>query len=251
MLNKLKTKILIDYLYQKEKYFMNNSIIDYTLLDNNASIKDIKTLCEKANQLEVKTVCVMPKHVKIASETLKGSSVLVCSVVSFPSGETSTGEKITEMESLILDGADEIDVVWNYKKIEDLLYLENEINQLVHLKNQLKTIKGETPVLKIIVESGLLNLDQTKAATEICIKKGVDFIKTSTGKVKTGAEIEKVKLMKKVIENNSSSLKIKASGGIRNLNQFNAFEPYVERFGIGFASVDEMNGIQNNSGNYY
>ena len=105
--------------------------------------------------------------------------------------------------------------------------------------------------MKIIVESGLLNLDQTKSATEICIKTGVDFIKTSTGKVETGAEIEKVKLMKKVIEKNSSSLKIKASGGIRNLQQFNAFEPYVERFGIGFASVDEMNGIQNNSGNDY
>ena len=251
MLNKLKTKILIDYLYQKEKYFMNNSIIDYTLLDNNASIKDIKTLCEKANQLEVKTVCVMPKHVKIASETLKGSSVLVCSVVSFPSGETSTEEKITEMKSLVLNGADEIDVVWNYKKINDLDYLRNELEQLAQIKAKLKTTKGELPVLKVIVESGLLNLEQTEKATEICIKAGVDFIKTSTGKVEVGAEIDKVKLMRKIIQSYPSDLKVKASGGIRNLEQFNAFEPYVDRFGIGYASVDEMNGIQSNSGNDY
>ena len=226
---------------------MNNSIIDYTLLDNNATNADIKTLCEKAIQLKVKTVCVMPKHVKLAYEILKDTLVQICSVVSFPSGENTTDEKVNEMESLLSDGADEIDVVWNYKKISDLDYLENELKTLVQLKTKEKTNKGNHPILKIIVESGLLSLDQTKQATEICIKTGVDFIKTSTGKVEVGAELEKVTLMRKTIEKNASILKIKASGGIRTIEQFKTFKPYVDRFGIGYASVDEMNGLESDS----
>jgi deoxyribose-phosphate aldolase len=187
----------------------------------------------------------MPKHVNLAYEILKDTLVQICSVVSFPSGENTTDEKVNEMESLLSNGADEIDVVWNYKKISDLDYLENELKTLVQLKTKEKTNKGNHPILKIIVESGLLSLDQTKQATEICIKTGVDFIKTSTGKVQTGAEIEKVKLMQQTI--GDSTLKIKASGGIRTIEQFNAFKPFVDRFGIGYASVDVMNGIQNNS----
>ena len=224
---------------------MDNSIIDYTLLDNNATHSDIKELCSKAIELKVKSVCVMPKHVKQAAEALKNTSVLVCSVVSFPSGENTTVEKVNEMKSLLSDGADEIDVVWNYKRISDLIYLENELHQLVEIKHKAQTNKGKDPILKIIVESGLLNLNQTKDATLICMKTGVDFIKTSTGKVQTGAEIEKVKLMRQTI--GESTLKIKASGGIRTIEQFKTFQPYVDRFGMGYVSVDEMNGIQNNS----
>ena len=226
---------------------MDNSIIDYTLLDNNATHSGINELCRKAVELKVKSVCVMPKHVEQAAEALKNTSILVCSVVSFPSGENTTVEKVNEMKSLLSDGADEIDVVWNYKKINDLIYLENELHQLVEIKHKVQTNKGKDPILKIIVESGLLTLNQTKDATLICMKTGVDFIKTSTGKVEVGAELEKVTLMRKTIEKNASSLKIKASGGIRTIEQFNAFKPFVDRFGIGYASVDAMNGIQNNS----
>ncbi|MDB0011463.1 deoxyribose-phosphate aldolase [Crocinitomicaceae bacterium] len=228
---------------------MDNSIIDYTLLDNNASHSDIKELCRKAVELKVKSVCVMPKHVEQAAEALKNTSILVCSVVSFPSGENTTVEKVNEMKSLLSDGADEIDVVWNYKKISDLIYLENELHQLVEIKHKVQTNKGKDTILKIIVESGLLTLNQTKEATLICMKTGVDFIKTSTGKVQMGAEIEKVKLMRQTIS--ESTLKIKASGGIRTIEQFQTFQPYVDRFGMGYASVDEMNGLESNSGLTY
>jgi len=227
----------------------HNSIIDYTLLDNSATENEIIALCEKAIALKVKTVCVMPQHVKIAKNHLLNSSVLVCSVVSFPEGTNSIIDKVDEMKLLLRDGADEIDVVWNYHKISDLAYLSDELKALVMCKNEHVSVKGTLPVLKIIVESGLLTLEQTKKATELCIENEVDFIKTSTGKVTIGAERNKVEVMRQTI--GAHPLKIKASGGIRTLVQLNEFLSFVDRFGIGFASVDEMNGIESKNANSY
>lgn len=221
---------------------IDNSIIDYTLLDNNASDIDIISLCKKAILLNVKSICVMPKHVKIANKNLVNSSVLVCSVVSFPDGKNSVEDKISEMKQLLSDGADEIDVVWNYHQKENFDYLKQELKQLNEIKLKNTTLRGSTPILKIIVESGLLTNNETKIATEICIETGVDFIKTSTGKIAIGAEIEKVKIMRDTIS--FAPLKIKASGGIRTEEQFQEFLPFVDRFGIGFASVDQMNGLE-------
>lgn len=221
---------------------IDNSIIDYTLLDNNASDIDIISLCKKAILLNVKSICVMPKHVKIANKNLVNSSVLVCSVVSFPDGKNSVEDKISEMKQLLSDGTDEIDVVWNYHQKENFDYLKQELKQLNEIKLKNTTLRGSTPILKIIVESGLLTNNETKIATEICIETGVDFIKTSTGKIAIGAEIEKVKIMRDTIS--SAPLKIKASGGIRTEEQFQEFLPFVDRFGIGFASVDQMNGLE-------
>lgn len=221
---------------------IDNSIIDYTLLDNNASDIDIISLCKKAILLNVKSICVMPKHVKIANKNLVNSSVLVCSVVSFPDGKNSVEDKISEMKQLLSDGTDEIDVVWNYHQKENFDYLKQELKQLNEIKLKNTTLRGSTPILKIIVESGLLTNNETKIATEICIETGVDFIKTSTGKIAIGAEIEKVKIMRDTIS--FAPLKIKASGGIRTEEQFQEFLPFVDRFGIGFASVDQMNGLE-------
>lgn len=221
---------------------IDNSIIDYTLLDNEATENEILSLCKKAIQLKVKSVCVMPKHVKVARQQLFNSAVLVCSVVSFPDGNDSIQDKISEMQQLLTDGADEIDVVWNYHQRENFDYLKKELSQLNQIKEKHKTLRGTTPILKIIVESGLLTNEETKIATDICIETGVDFIKTSTGKIAIGAEIEKVKIMRDTIS--SAPLKIKASGGIRTEEQFQEFLPFVDRFGIGFASVDQINGLE-------
>jgi len=97
-------------------------------------------------------------------------------------------------------------------------------------------------ILKVIVESGKLNAEQTKFVTEICIEAGADFIKTSTGMVEVGAELDKVKTMYDTIKENDSDMMIKASGGIRTIEDVKKFAPYVDRFGIGSSSVDNMMG---------
>jgi deoxyribose-phosphate aldolase len=104
----------------------------------------------------------------------------------------------------------------------------------------LKTKRNNSVTIKIIVESGVLSLDETIFATNTCIIAGVDFIKTSTGKVEIGAELDKIQAMSQVIKTMNSSLQIKASGGIRTLEQIESFKPFVHRFGIGYKTVDAL-----------
>ena len=183
--------------------------IDYTLLKPEATKSDILELCQKADKLGVKAVCILPKMVKTASVALKGSKVLVCTVVSFPEGTDSTEEKIRETTQAISEGADEIDVVMNYqllkpsKKSEgerasDIQYIENELDQVVKLCHKKKNKQSQPVTVKIIIECGLLSDQETRMATDSCDMCNAGFIKTSTG-VTTGSESDKVKITRDVI----------------------------------------------------
>ena len=220
-----------------------NSMIDYTLLDVNASKEDLISLCAKAIKLGVASVCVYPKHVPIVSKLLVGTNVLICSVISFPTGKNSIDEKIIETEEALKNGADEIDLVLNYHLINDLDYLRTELIAIKNCCSQTQNKFGQSITLKVIVESGLLSLEETGILTQLCIDTKVDFIKTSTGKVTVGAEFSKVQMMYATIVSNNSNLKIKASGGIRTIDDIHLFLPFVKRLGMGYQAVDILNGI--------
>jgi deoxyribose-phosphate aldolase len=242
----------------------NNDLIeniDYTLLSPSATEEEILELCEKATKLGVKSVCVLPKMVRVAAEALSNSPVLVCTVVSFPEGTNTPDQKLAETKQVIADGADEVDMVLNYPLLKSLLdklsnieeadeEYEKLINQLAHddvapLVDEChsNTNKDGDPItLKVIVESGLLTEDETQVATYICLEADADYIKTSTGMVAVGAELDKVQIMRNVIEDTDSNMKIKASGGIRTMADLQKFAPYVDRFGVGFGSVDKIFG---------
>ena len=213
--------------------------VDYTLLED-CNENDIHKFCIKAIDLKVKSICVYPKWVKLCAEILKDSAVLVCTVIDFPEGQNSIESKITESKIAISDGADELDLVLNYKKINEIEKQLNDLKLWSDFACNYKNKLGERIGLKVIVESGLLSIEETEVATRICIQSGVDFIKTSTGKVAIGAEIEKVKVMQLEIEKAKSDLQIKASGGIRTLEQVDLFNPYVHRFGMGYKTVDTL-----------
>ena len=244
-----------------DNIFQYNNMIDYTLLDNNASDEDIIELCEKAQKFETKSVCVMPKHVLLATKELKKSNVLVCTVISFPEGTNTIEEKEAETHKAISDGADEVDMVLNYQLLKE--YWENqddleniyeilveEVSSLVNICHNSTNKDGNEITLKVIVESGLLSIDQTIMATNICLDANADYIKTSTGMVSVGAELDKIKAMYKTINNENLSMKIKASGGVRTLNDIQSYKPYVDRFGMGYGSVDKLNGLDSNSIGY-
>ena len=233
--------------------------IDYTLLAPSATENQIVELCEKAKVLGVKSVCVLPKMVKVAAEILKDSDVLVCTVVSFPHGTDTTEQKLEETKFCIANSADEIDMVLNYPELKNLSkeevleFLNNdestwgkEIYLYKSLINDVKTLADEChkrgKILKVIVESGLLSPKETEIATYICLEADADFIKTSTGMVAVGAELDKVQIMRDIIEEEGSDMKIKASGAIRTMADLQKFEPYVDRFGVGYAAVDSIFG---------
>jgi deoxyribose-phosphate aldolase len=224
-------------MYNKTSFL---KIIDYTLLDPVASNQEILDLCAKAIKLQVASVCITSDKVQIANQGLENASVLVCTVVSFPTGENSIEEKIRETSQAIKDGADEIDVVINYNRIGDEAYLLNELTNLRELCHAHKNKVGNPITLKVIIESGLHTLTETAFFTNLCIQTKVDFIKTSTGKVAVGAELEKIKVMHEAIQHAKSTLQIKASGGLRDMRQIETFVPYVQRLGISHQTVDSL-----------
>lgn len=184
--------------------------IDHTILKQTTVDRDIEKLCQEALSYKFAAVCVPPHYVKMSRELLKNSEIKVATVIGFPFGYNDVDAKIIEIKNAIKNGADELDIVLNISYIKTDRWEE--------LKNEIKTlndaVKKENKVSKIIIESGILSDKEIILTCQICAENNVDFVKTSTGYAESGASIRDVKLMR---ENLPAHIKIKASGGIRNL----------------------------------
>ena len=186
------------------------AIIDHTLLKPNATYKDFKILCEQAVQYKFCSVCVPPFMVETCKKALMETDVKVCTVIGFPLGYNNYLVKLIEAKHAIKNGADEIDAVINISalKSKDFDYVEKEISLLR------KTVLNKT--LKVIIETAYLNEEEKEKMAKIILNNNVDFLKTSTGFAPSGANIDDIKLFKKILKNN---VKIKASGGISTYKQ--------------------------------
>jgi deoxyribose-phosphate aldolase len=185
------------------------SFIDHTLLKPTTTIKEVKDLCAEAIEYEFAAVCVPPPLVKNARGFLRETKVKVATVIGFPFGYSNAKAKVFETQQAIEDGADEMDVVINLIALRGKFwaYLESEIKYLV------QAIHKNDRLIKVIIESGILTNEEIVQCCEIYGKAGVDFLKTSTGYAEKGASVEAVQLMRQKLP---SSVRIKASGGIRN-----------------------------------
>lgn len=190
-----------------------NKFIDHTLLKADATSAQVKKLCEEAVEHNFMSVCINPGFVKEANYHLAETDVLVCTVIGFPLGATSTAAKVFETEEAILDGANEIDMVINVSKLKDGddVYVFDEIRQIKEACGQL--------TLKVIIETSLLTEEEKIRACQIAKKAGADFVKTSTGFSTGGATVEDIMLMRKTV---GPDLGVKASGGVRDLETMQA-----------------------------
>lgn len=186
-----------------------SKLIDHTLLKPDATEKDIKTLCEEAEEYDFASVCVNPFYVKIANQILKETDVKVCTVIGFPLGATTSEVKAFEAAEAIKNGAQEIDMVINIGAMKSGNYdqVEKDIQAVV------KAIDGKA-LLKVILETCLLEKEEIKKACEISKEAGADFVKTSTGFSKAGANVEDIRLMRETV---GEQMGVKASGGIRDI----------------------------------
>ena len=185
-----------------------NKYIDHTNLKADATIRDIEKLCDEAVKYKFASVCVNPYYVPLAHELLEDSNVNVCTVIGFPLGQNTTSTKAYEAIEAINNGADEIDMVINIAalKNEDYDYVKEEIEEIRD------SIDGK--VLKFIIETCYLTQKEITKMTEICNKTFVNFIKTSTGFGSRGASLDDLKIIN---ESKNEILEIKASGGIKTL----------------------------------
>ncbi|MFV8838914.1 deoxyribose-phosphate aldolase [Salinimicrobium soli] len=211
-----------------------NKFIDHTILKATATEDDILELCKEAREYSFFSVCVNSCYVPLAKKNLEGSDVKVCAVVGFPLGAMSTEAKVFETEQALKDGAEEIDMVINIGELKSKNYkkVEEEIAAI-------KSAVGDR-VLKVIIETCYLTPQEITLASELAVKAKADFVKTSTGFGTDGARMENIEVMKKAV---NGQAKIKASGGIKNLDTALSYiEAGVARIGTssGVSIVKEL-----------
>lgn len=209
-----------------------NKYIEHTLLKQDAKQSDLIKLFDEAKQYNFKGVCVNPQNVSLAAKHLKDSNVKIVTVVGFPLGASLPESKAFEAKKAIEQGADEIDMVLSVQAIKDKDY--------DYILNDIKTVKqacGEH-ILKVIIETDLLDKEEIIKACELIKKAGADFAKTSTGFVKNGvgAKVEDIKLMKETLKD--SNVRIKASGGIKTR------EKALELIEAGASRLGTSSGVQ-------
>ncbi len=180
--------------------------VDHTLLKQTATWEQIREICEDAMRFQTASVCIPPSFVRQASEYL-GGRCAVCTVIGFPNGYCTTAVKVFETEDAVRNGADEIDMVINLGWVK-----EKEYGRILDEINQVKKACGGR-ILKVIIETCLLNEEEKIRLCRTVTGSEADFIKTSTGFSEAGATFEDVALMKAYMGNGK---KIKAAGGIRN-----------------------------------
>ena len=173
------------------------SHVDHTLLKPEATWEQIKTLCDEAMEFGCATVCIPPSFVKQAAAYVQGN-LKICTVIGFPNGYNTTAAKIFETKDAVENGASEIDMVIN---------------------NGIKAACLGRP-LKVIIETCLLSDMEKIKLCQLAAKEEVAYVKTSTGFSTGGATREDVALLR---ENLPASVKVKASGGIRTLEDGQAY----------------------------
>lgn len=205
-----------------------NKLIDHTLLKAFATEDDIKKLCEEAKEFDFKSVCINPCNVKLASKCLENSDVLVCTVIGFPLGANTIETKVFETKDAIKNGAQEIDMVINIGKAKEhnYDYIEKEIKSVVEASNGL--------TVKVIIETCYLTDDEKIEVCKAATRAKATFVKTSTGFGTGGANAHDVKLMK---ENISDNMFVKASGGVKNL------EDLKEMVNAGASRIGASSGV--------
>ncbi len=189
------------------------SYIDHTLLKQDATVAQIKQLCLEAKQFQFASVCVQPHYVKLAANELKGRHVKVCTVIGFPLGSNTTDIKVAETTLAIEQGAQEIDMVINISWLKD-----NHDQKIVEEIKRIKQACGSN-VLKVILETCLLTVEEKIRACNLAKQAGADFVKTSTGFSTGGATVEDIVLMRTTVGPN---LGVKASGGIKSFTDLQA-----------------------------
>ena len=189
--------------------------LDHTLLKQDATWEQIKTLCDEGMQYHVASVCIPPCYVKEARDYV-ADRLKICTVIGFPNGYQTTAAKVAETKEAVEDGADEIDMVININRVKD--------DRFEEVLQEVKEIRAacEGKVLKVIIETCLLTKEEKIKMCEIVTNAGAEFIKTSTGFSTAGATFSDVELMRQYVGTN---VKVKAAGGI---SSFADAEKFIE-----------------------
>ncbi len=189
------------------------SKVDHTLLSQNATWEEIKSICDDGMKYETASVCIPASFVKLAKEYVC-DKLAICTVIGFPNGYSTTSTKVFETADAVKNGADEIDMVINVGWLKDKKYDE--------ILSEINAIKDacDGKLLKVIIETCLLTDDEKIKMCEIVSESKADFIKTSTGFSTAGATKADIELF---AMHTTNGKKIKAAGGIASIEDAEEF----------------------------
>ncbi len=222
--------------------------LDYTSLNETDTDDDIRTLCQHAITPlgNVAAICVYPQFVDFAKRKLTDPRIKIATVANFPAGNFALDAIINDVKASLFDGANEIDLVFPYRD-----YLAGNKTAALTLVKMVKHVCGDA-TLKVIIETGALDINTIAAISQDCLIAGADFLKTSTGKLPIGATLEAAAIILQTIKTFQLQHKItkgfKAAGGIRTTKEAIAYIklakliigktwPTPENFRIGASSL--------------
>ncbi len=184
------------------------SVVDHTLLSRTATWQEIKAVLDDAVLYKTASACIPASFVKKAKEYV-GKNAKICTVIGFPNGYSTVDTKVFETADAVKNGADEIDMVINIGMLKEKRYN--------YVLNEIKSVRNACSgkILKVIIETCLLTVEEKIKMCEIVSVSGADYIKTSTGFAGGGATKEDIILFSNHISN---GVKIKAAGGVKTLS---------------------------------
>jgi len=205
--------------------------IDHTLLKPEATRADISRLCREAVEYGFYAVMVNPANVVQCVRELRGTGIVVGTVIGFPLGATTTTAKLAEARDSLRLGAAELDMVINIGALKsgDREEVQMEIQSMAHLCHR------SGALLKVILETALLTTEEKIRACQLAMASEADFVKTSTGFAAAGATLGDISLMRGVV---GDRLGVKASGGIRTAHDF------LEMVEAGASRVGTSSGVE-------
>ena len=204
-------------------------MIDLSCVRTTSNKADIVEMVNTARRYGFGQVSVLQCFILYTKELLKDApGVRVVGNVSFPSGSDSTSFKVLQAKEMLATGCDEIDMVMNIGKLRsgEFEEVESDVRAVVEIVHP-------TPI-KVIIEIMSLTPEETKKACDICLRTGATFVKTGTGWADRATTLEDVNLVKSIV---GDRIKIKASGGIRDLDMLvKMYKAGAGRFGVNLKS---------------
>lgn len=207
---------------------MIEAYIDHTLLRADAYTQDFIRLSNEALKYNFRAVCVPPIWVGLSREILGNSPISLASVIGFPLGNGGEFLKVQESLFCVQNGANEIDMVLNIGALK--------AGDYAGVTREIRAVKKAigTTILKVILETALLNKDEIATGSKIILDSGADFVKTSTGFSHRGASLEDILTIRSAI---GAQIAIKASGKIRSFEEAKSF------LDMGVARIGTSNGV--------
>jgi deoxyribose-phosphate aldolase len=198
-------------------------LFDHSIVRPNATREEVLKFAETAVRLGTATLTVQPHYIRLVAEQLKGTGVLLGTVVGFPHGNETPAMKEYQAETVMGLGAEEIDMVMNIpalKNGEKGVFIE-DIQGVVRA--------AEGAIVKVITENCYLTQEEKRRACQWIAQAGAHFVKTSTAYADGGATLEDVRLMVEAVE---GKCLVKAAGGIRKVEEILAYlRAGARRFG--------------------